>query len=247
MKVRPITTRVVAPKACTIFELLDESLPELPERSVLAVTSKVVSMCEGRTMPMDSIDKDELIAQETQLFLPRSMNRYNVTLAITRNLLVASGGVDESNSAGQYVLWPADPQATANAIRDYLQKRFNLRKVGVIITDSTTRPFQWGTTGIAIAASGFKPLYSYIGQKDLFGRAFEYQTNNIQNGLAAAAVLVKGEGAECQPLAVLEDLDFVAFVDRNPTKEELAQLLIEPEDDLYAPLLKNVPWQKGRA
>jgi F420-0:gamma-glutamyl ligase len=42
-----IRTRKVTAGACTIFELLDEALQELPECSVLAVSSKVVSLCEG--------------------------------------------------------------------------------------------------------------------------------------------------------------------------------------------------------
>lgn len=247
MIVTPIKTRKVLPKACTLTQLLDESLHDVPEKSVVAITSKVVALCEGRVVPMEGTDKDELIAQETQLYLPRNQNPYNVTLSITRNQLVASGGVDESNSAGMYVLWPQHAQATANAVREYLCKKFNRTHLGVIITDSTTRPLQWGTTGISIAHSGFKALHSYIGEKDLFGRPFEYQTNNIQNGLAAAAVVTMGEGDECKPLAVLSDLDFVEFVDRNPTSDELRKLLIDPKVDLYAPLLTNVAWHKGRS
>lgn len=247
MIVRVIMTQKVLPGACTIFELLDESLSGMAERSVLAITSKIVSLCEGRTVPVGQIDKDELVAQEAQLFLPRHLNPYNVTLSIVRSQLVAAAGIDESNSAGHYVLWPADPQSTVNLVRAYLRKRFNLNKVGVIITDSTTRPLQWGTTGISIAYSGFKPLRSYIGKKDLFGRAFEYHTNNIQNGLAAAAVVAMGEGSEQTPLAILSELDFVQFIKHNPTRKEFAALLLDPESDIYEPLLKNVPWCKGSA
>lgn len=246
MKVQAIKTRIVTAKSCTLEELLDESLVELSEKSVLAIAAKVVATCEGRVVPIDDVSKDDLVAQESQLYMPSNLNRYGVTLAIADNRMVAAAGVDESNGNGNYVLWPSDPQAAVDEVRAYLQKRFDLKEVGVIITDSATRPLQWGTTGIALAYSGFQPLKGYVGQKDLFGRLFDYHKNSIQHGLAAAAALVGGEGAEQTPLVVLSELDFVEFVDRNPTKDELQELVIEPKDDIHYLLLKNVPWQKGK-
>lgn len=246
MKVIAVKTRVVTPKACKLLELLEESLHNLEEKSVVAIAAKVAATCEGRVVPLEAADKDELVAQEAHLYLPSHLNRYGVTLAIAGGRVVASAGVDESNGNGNYVLWPSDPQATVNEVRAYLKKRFGLREVGVVITDSATQPLQWGTTGISLAYSGFEPVKGYVGKKDLFGRLFDYHKNSIQNGLAAAAALVGGEGDEQTPIVVLSDLDFVTFVDRDPTQQELADLLIEPEDDLYALMLKNVPWEKGK-
>lgn len=245
MIVRPVKTRLVTPKSCTLQELLDESITELPEKSVVAIAAKIISMCEGRVVPLGSVEKDELVAKEAHLYVPSNLNRYGVTLAIIRSRMVVSAGVDESNGDGNYVLWPKDPQKTANEVRAYLRKRFNVKEVGVVITDSATRPLQWGTTGIAITYSGFEPLHSYIGAKDLFGREFDFHTNSIQNGLAAAAVLVGGEGAERTPFVVLSELDFVKFVDRDPTEAELKALDIDPEDDVYYLMLKGMPWRKG--
>lgn len=246
MIVKALKTRIVLPNSGTLLQLLDESLTALSEKSVLAIAAKVVATCEGRMVPLDNAEKDDLVAQEAQLYMPSHLNRYGVTLAIADNRMVAAAGVDESNGNGHYVLWPADPQATVNEVRAYLQKRFGLKEVGVIITDSTTRPLQWGTTGIALAYSGFAPLKSYVGVNDLFGRPFDYQTNSTQHGLAAASALVGGEGAEQTPLVVLSDLDFVEFADHDPSAEELQSLIIEPKDDLYYLMLQNVPWQKGK-
>lgn len=247
MKVQAVKTRLVTSKSCTLEELLDESLQELTEKSVVAIASKVVAMCEGRVVPVSSVDKDELVAQEAQLYIPSTMNRYGVTLSKARNTLVVAAGVDESNSGDNYVLWPSDPQVAANEVRAYLRKRFNLQEVGVIITDSVTRPLQWGTIGVALAYSGFEPLHSYVGEEDLFGRKFVFQNNSIQNGLAAAAVVIGGEGTEQTPVVVLSELDFVRFVDYNPTEEELASLVIDFEDDVWGIMLKSMPWRKGRA
>lgn len=245
MIVRAIKTRLVKPQSCTLLELLDESLHELPEKSVVAIAAKVAAMCEGRVVPIGSIDKDKLVAQEAQAYVPSSLNRYGVTLSKARNMLVVAAGVDESNGGDNYILWPSDPQATANEVKVYLRKRFKVKEVGVIITDSVTRPLQWGTIGVALAYSGFMPLHSYVGQEDLFGRKFVFQNNSIQNGLAAAAVVLGGEGAEQTPVVVLSELDFVDFVDHDPTPEELDALVIDTEDDVWALMLKNMPWQKG--
>ena len=245
MIVRAIKTRKVTAKSCTLQELLDESIVGLKEGSVVAIASKVVSLCEGRTAPLEA-DRDGLIAGEAQLYLPGSLSPYGVSLSVARNMLVWGAGIDDSNSGECQTLWPSDPQASANQARAFLRNKFGLKKLGVIFTDSSIRPLQWGTTGISIAYSGFEPLHNYVGGKDLFGRTFDYHTNNIQNGLAAAASVVGGEGDEQTPVVILEDLDFVKFVDSDPTSEELESLRIDPESDAYSPLFKDVPWLKGR-
>jgi len=51
------------------------------------------------------------------------------------------------------------------------------------------------------------------------------------------------EGSEQTPLAVIEDVPYVTFQERDPTPEELRGRWIDVEDDLYAPSLKGVDWQ----
>jgi putative folate metabolism gamma-glutamate ligase len=247
MKVSVYKTDKVLPGSHDLFALLDASLPSLPDRSIVSVAAKIVSLCEGRVVSMDKAEKDDLIRQESQQYLPRNLSKYDVSFTITHHMLIPTAGIDESNGNGDYILWPKDLQASANAIREHLLEKHGLRHVGVIITDSTTRPLQWGTTGIAIAYSGFSPLKNYIGQEDIFGRKLEYQKASIANGLAAAAVTLMGEGNEQTPLALLEDLPFVDFQDSNPTQQELQALNIEPQDDLYWPLIRSAPWVKGES
>jgi F420-0:gamma-glutamyl ligase len=240
MIVRAIKTHVISPNDCTLFQLLDTYISDLKEQSVVAITSKVVSLCEGAVVPLGSITKDELIRQQADQYVPLPDNEYGITFTVIRNTLLPNAGVDESNASGVYVLWPRDPQATANAVRTHLCERFDLRHVGVTITDSTARPLRWGMGGISI-----KELHDYRGEQDLFGRPFMMETSAVSNGLAAAAVLVMGEGAESTPLAVLEDLPFVTFQERNPLPEELDALKISITNDLYAPILQAVSWIPG--
>jgi len=122
-----------------------------------------------------------------------------------------SAGIDESNSNGFYILHPKDLQETANKIRIYLCKRFKLKNVGVLITDSKTTPLRWGTTGVALAHSGFLALNDYIDTPDIFGRKLKVTKVNISDGLAAAAVLVIGEGREQTPLAIISETASVKF------------------------------------
>lgn len=209
------------------------------------VTSKIVSICEGRVVKVGKVDKKKLIEQEADCYLPPGKNKYNITLTIKRNLLIPTAGIDESNGDGYYVLWPKNPQKTANEIREYLKNNYSLRHIGVIITDSKTTPLRRGTTGIAIAHSGFSALNNYIGKPDIFGRLLYVTKANIVDALATTAVLIMGEGNEQTPLAIIEDVPFVKFQDRNPAKSELRELQVPIKDDLYASLLKGVKWSKA--
>lgn len=248
MKVSAVKTKKIIPQKDTdLYAILDEFLPKLHERTVLAVTSKIVSICEGNVVQSSSITKDELMEQEAEYILPAEIDptrRFNLT--IKDNILIPAAGIDESNAQGYYVLWPKDSQKTADQIRQYLKKRFSLKHVGVIITDSRTNPLRWGTTGVALAWSGFKPLQNYIGTEDLFGKKLEVSISNVVDVLAAAAVLLMGEGAEQTPLAIVEEIPFVTFIDRDPSKEELAMLHVGLKDPMYAPLFKSAAWRKGK-
>lgn len=235
----------ITSKSHDLFDLIDSVLPVVPEGSIVAIAAKIVSLCEGRVVPVGQTDKDNLIKQEAQQFLPRSLSSYNVSFTITHNMLLPTAGIDESNADGHYILWPKDLQASANAIREHLVARHGITQVGVILTDSTTRAMQWGVTGVALAYSGFVPLKNYIGKPDVFGRELQYETSSTANGLAAAAVVMMGEGDEQTPIALIEELPFVEFQPRNPTEQELTDLRIQPEDDLYWPLIQNAPWVPG--
>lgn len=247
MRVTPYGTHIITPQEPDLLQILDRYLPDMAPRSVLAITSKIVAICQGRLLPMEGIDRQELIAQEAERYLPPATSKYAVTLTIKNGLLIPSAGIDASNADGHYVLWPEGIQAVADTVRAYLCRRFQSPHMGVVITDSTTRPLRWGVTGVAIAHSGFQALNDYRGAADIFGRPLQFTQVNVADGLAAAAVLMMGEGGEQTPLAVLEDLPMVRFQDRAPTPQELQALRIEVEDDLYAPLLQPAPWLMGTA
>lgn len=244
MKITTIKTEKILPGKSTLYQILNKYLPTLKENSILAITSKVVSICEGRVVKHDTISKEELTKREADYILQSEKSPYGIYLTLKNNILIPNAGIDESNGGGFYILWPKDAQKTANEVKTYLQKKFKLKNIGVIITDSKTSPLRWGTTGIAIAYSGFSPLNNYIGEPDIFGKKLRVTKANIMDGLAASCVLVMGEGREQTPLAVVEDLTFVKFQEKNPSRVELRNLNIAIEEDLYAPLLKKGKWEK---
>jgi len=247
MKITPIKTDKITPKNHTIYDILDKFVVDVPENSILAVTSKIISICEGNVIKNDGrILKNNLVKDEADLYLPPTESKYNYCLTIKNNVLLPTAGIDESNGNGYFILWPKDPQKTINAIRKYLMERFKLKNVGAMITDSKTTPLRWGTTGVSVAHSGFKALNDYIGKPDIFGVKMQATKANIADAVAVSAVLCMGEGQEQTPMALIEDLPFVKFQKNNPTKKELAELGIGMEDDLYAPLLKSVCWKKKK-
>lgn len=245
MIVHAVKTQRIEAGELSLTALLDTALSSVPDGAVIAISSKVVSLCENRVVPEDGTDKETLIPQEAEYYLD-PVGKYKYHFTITNRTLIGSAGIDISNSGGNFVLWPADSQQTANDVRRYLKERFGLTRVGVIITDSTSKPLRLGTTGIALAHSGFEALHSYVGTKDLFGRPFVASRANIAEGLATTAVMVMGEGSQQTPICIMEDAAFITFQDRDPSAEELQTLYYPLEDDLFAPLFGNAPWKPGR-
>lgn len=247
MHITPVKTNKITAKNNDLTKILDRYLlNRIEERSILAITSKIVSICEGKVIKIGTETKENVVHQEAEYYLPSQQSRYKLMLAIKHNLLLPNAGIDESNGNGYYILYPSNPQRTANGIRQYLMKRFSLKKMGVLITDSKTTPLRWGTTGVALAHSGFDAINDYIGSPDLFGRPFQMTKASVLDGLAAAAVLVMGEGREQTPMAMISDVLFVKFKTKNPSQKESKQFHIAIQDDLYAPLLTAVDWKVGK-
>lgn len=219
-----------------LVEFIFNSIPkeEWQEGLVLAITSKIVSLAEGRLVPADSISKKELMQKEADIFLGEI--GHGVTLTVKSHLLLAGAGIDESNSEnGDYILYPVDPFKSVEFIRIGLQARTGLKNLGVILTDSKTGPLRLGVTGVAISFAGFSPLKNMIGEKDLFGRPLKMTKINLVDSLASAAVLMMGEAAERCPLALIKNAP-VDFCD-HPQKSDL---LVSPEEDMYFPLYQHL-------
>ena len=202
----------------------------IKEKSILAITTKIVSLAEGRVVAKKDIDKKSLIRQEADFYLGEIGQ--GISLTIKQGLLMAAAGIDESNSEnGDYILHPRDLFVSAQKIRHALQEKLKLQDLGIILTDSRTNPLRLGVMGVGLAWAGFYPLRNLVGTEDIFGRPLKMTKVNLVDSLAAMAVLMMGEAAEQCPLCLIENAA-VEFTD-DPSEQEF---ILSPEDDVYRSL-----------
>ncbi len=244
MRVTPIKTSLVTPKD-DLWEFLRNHLDSVPERSVLVVTSKIISLCEGNVVALEGVDKQQLIVSEAEQYLDPSESEFGVTLTIKNGILAVSSGIDESNGEDIYMLLPKDSFVSAKRIWSFLREEYGVSEVGVVVSDSTTQPLRWGVVGRSLAYCGFIPRKDLRGTKDLVGRELVMTQMNIAEGLASAAVLEMGEGDSSTPLCLVEDITHIVFVDEPPSAQEKSENRIPLSDDVYAPLLKKADWRVG--
>lgn len=243
MIVKSIKTRPLLPPKDDLLSVIKESIFEVKEKSVIVITSKVVSIWQGRCIKIDEkINKDELVKKEADLYIDRVLSK-DIMLTIKNNILIPTSGIDESNANGYYILWPKKPFLAAKEIYDFIKKTYGLKAFGVIISDSHTTPLRTGIMGIGLSYYGFYPLRDYRGEKDIFGRELKMSQTNIVDSLSAAAVYAMGEGAEQTPMAIIEDVGDINFEEKNINGKNPLEIGID--EDIYSPLLKSAKWQKG--
>lgn len=207
---------------------------------ILAVTSKVVSLCENQIVPKASVTKAELIRRQADVDLGEI--GYGSRLTVKENLLLASAGIDESNSeSNDFICLPLNPTESAKNLWHELKDRFHFHQFGIILTDSRTSPLRLGTTGVSLSHYGFHGLADRIGQPDLFGKPLQMTKVNLVDALAASAVLVMGEANEQTPLALISEIprSLMSFFPGT----DVSQLRVPEENgtfpsDLYWPFLE---------
>ena len=245
MKVAVYKTKKVIP-GDKLFQIIDENLPKLKERDIVVITSKIISLCQSRVVKNDGkITKHELMVKEADFYLPEKYVSYDIHATIKNNIMVAVAGIDESNGGGYFVLWPENLQETTNQIWEYLRKKHKIKHLGIVVSDSKIIPMRKGTSGVGLSWCGFGPLRNYIGVPDIFGHNLRLTKANLVDGIAAAAVLNMGEGKEQTPLAIISDVLNINFVERIPNAEELNEMTLNLDTDVYSKIFKAVKWLKG--
>ncbi len=230
MRIKPIKTKIFK-EGEDLVDFIGRYVKHLPERSVLVITSKIVALSEGRVVIGNNQKaKARLIKQESQWALATPLT----WLSFKDGMLVAAAGIDESNANGKMILLPRDSFLVAYKIWRELQKKFRVKNLGVLITDSRLLPLRAGAVGFAVGYAGFCGVRDYRGRPDIFGRKLKISQTDVADSLATAAVVVMGEGAEKQPLALIDDAPVKFTAAFNPD-----EIKIRPKDDIYWPLLKK--------
>jgi len=229
----PIKTRKFLPPKDNLFKLLDDFLPALKEKDILVITSKIVSIGQGRTIKITpQTDRIALIKKEADAYC---LNQPS-SMTVKDHTLTPYAGIDRSNANGYYVLWPKNPHAEAKKIWQYLRRRHRLTNLGIIIADSFCLPFRWGHLGISIGFFGFNPLKAYAGKKDIFNRKLIRHNSNLVDALAGLAVVHMGEGKEQTPLCLVRGFKQINFNQKDYSRN----FYISPADDIYTPLLSHL-------
>src|SRR5207247_5516613 len=121
---------------------------------------------------------------------------------------------------------PKDPDGSAEAIRRAIADALGVR-VGVIVNDTHGRPFREGAVGVAIGLAGMEPLYSYVGEQDLYGYVLQTSVESVADELASAASLLQGQAAEGTPLALIRGVRI------NLGQGGALRLLRDPAKDMF--------------
>ena len=210
----------------------------------IVVAQKIVSKAEGRIVDLATVvpsaralevaavvGKDPRLI-EVILSQSRRIVRQRPNVLIVEHLLgfvMANAGVDQSNVAAadgveRALLLPADPDGSAEALRNRLQDRFGVT-LAVIINDSFGRAWRRGTVGVALGAAGLPALLDKRGDPDLFGRTLQATLICYADEIAAAASMVQGQADEGRPVVLVRGLAWSA-----PAVPAAALLRPEAED-----------------
>jgi coenzyme F420-0:L-glutamate ligase/coenzyme F420-1:gamma-L-glutamate ligase len=136
----------------------------------------------------------------------------------------ANAGVDASNAGtpGTLVLLPADPDASARALRHELG-------CAIVITDSFGRAWRNGQCEVAIGCAGLAPAEDWRGLPDAQGRELAATVVAVADEAAAAADLVRGKDTR-EPAVRIRGLERHVTAEDGPGAIALVRAL---EDDLF--------------
>jgi len=219
------------------------SLGRPRDGDVLSVAQKVVSKAEGRRVRLADVEpgpdavelagelgKDPALVQVILGETRRIVRRERVLIVETRSGLVcANAGVDSSNAgAGDVLLLPADPDASARRLRAEVEAAAGAR-VAIVITDSFGRPWRRGQTEVAIGCAGLDPLDDWRGRIDRDGNELAATEIAIADQVAAASDLVRDKAAGI-PVVVVRGLAARVIAADGPGAAALRR---DRADDLF--------------
>lgn len=178
---------------------------DLKDGDILVIASKVVSKAAGRLASVaDRTEFEELVARSSTHLVAERSYASGTTVQVVRTragTVQAAAGLDQSNSGGDVVLHPLDADRSADELRSRVEEAFAVR-IGVVVSDTTSRPWRVGVGDIALGLSGFSGLDDQRGLPDDDGRLQSVTVRAVADEIAAAADLVKG-AARGLPMALV--------------------------------------------
>jgi coenzyme F420-0:L-glutamate ligase / coenzyme F420-1:gamma-L-glutamate ligase len=218
IEIRPVQGIPEVAEGHDLAAIIAEHIPDLRDRDILVVSSKVVSKAEGRVLR--GVDRDAAIDREAvRLIAQRGQTRIVET---RHGLVLAAAGVDASNTEpGSVVLLPEDPDSSARRLRVDI-RRHTGRDVAVVVSDTMGRPWRNGVVDVAIGVAGLSALADLRGSRDRYGNVLDATIVATADELAAAAELVKGKLAGV-PVAVVRGLAHLVSAEDGPGARDLVR------------------------
>ncbi|MEY2512751.1 MAG: coenzyme F420-0:L-glutamate ligase / coenzyme F420:gamma-L-glutamate ligase [bacterium] len=205
-----------------LARLLADAAGEFADGDVLVVAHKVVSKAEGRVVALGDVVAGERAlalgaehgkdARLVEVILGESAaivrSRPGVLICRTHHGFVcANAGVDASNAsrAGEVVLLPLDPDASARALRARLRELTGAAPA-IVVTDSFGRAWRIGQCDIAIGIAGLSAAEDWRGRADAGGRRLDATIVAVADEAAAAADLVRRKDSR-EPAVLVRGLE----------------------------------------
>jgi coenzyme F420-0:L-glutamate ligase/coenzyme F420-1:gamma-L-glutamate ligase len=229
-----------------IVETCKKNDLELEDGDIIIIAQKVVSKAEKRVVTLNGVVPSEearelakltgksprfieLVLKETKKVL--KVSKDVLLVEDKRGLVCINAGIDKSNveGRGRLALLPEDPDLSADKCRLGIRELTG-KNVGVIVSDTYSRPFRRGQVNYAIGVSGVKLFEDYRGKRDLFGHVLKVKNVAVVDELAAAAELLMGQAEEAMPVVVFRKLGHLVSLQE---KHGMAALFISEETDLF--------------
>lgn len=192
---------------------------------IMVVTSKIISKADG--LYVATADRADLVLQESTAVVAERRTSTGMTRVVASVVgpVMAGAGIDASNAASnaasdssgaspgagpgetddQLLLLPRDPDASARRLHAGLTALLGHENFGVILSDTSGRPWRTGLTDFALGAAGIQLVDDLRGHADTGGRDLAVTVRNLADAVAAAADLVKGK-VDRVPVAVVRGL-----------------------------------------
>lgn len=215
--------------AALLLAAADDAGVELADGDIVCVASKVVAKAEGALVELPAAQ--DVHAARRQLAREQAVRvvaetPHVLVVETPQGFVCANAGIDTSNLVGdgQALLLPADPDASAAALRTAVRERVGA-DVGVVVTDTFGRPWRLGQTDVALGVAGITALRDDRGAPDRSGRPLEVTQVAVADQVAAAADLVRGK-ADGTPFVLLRGVGLAG----SGTGRDL---LRPPEEDAF--------------
>lgn len=207
----PVTAEVEAGTdlVTLLLQAVADAQEVLADGDVVCVASKVVAKAEGAIVDLPAAA--DVHAARRQLALEQAVRivadtPHVLVVETAHGFVCANAGIDTSNLPGEdrALLLPADPDASAAALREQLRERTGA-DVGIVVTDTFGRPWRLGQTDVALGVAGTAALRDDRGTADRTGRPLEVTQVAVADQVAAAADLVRTK-ADGTPFVLLRGL-----------------------------------------